>query len=77
MTRTGENIKPQSTELEKDLGVWVDPSLTFMSHCETKGGKANRTLGLIRKSYTYLNETSLTKLYIALVRNMLEYGYAV
>ena len=37
-------------------------------------GKANRTLGLIRRPYTYLDETSLTKLYIALLRCMLEYG---
>ena len=64
-----------STELEKDLGVWVDPSLTFTSHCEIQLRKGNRTLGLIQRFYTYLHETSLTKLYTALVRSTLEYGY--
>ena len=26
-TRTGENVELQSTELEKDLGLWINPSL--------------------------------------------------
>ena len=47
-TTTGNQIELQSTDLKKDLGVWIDPSLTFCSHCESQAGKANRTLGLIR-----------------------------
>ena len=39
--------------------------------------KANKTLGLIQRSYTYLDKTSLTKLYIALVTCTLEYEYLV
>ena len=74
-TNTGVSLELQPTELEKDLGVWIDPSLTFSSHCETQAGKANRTLGLIRRTYTYLDKTSLTKLYTSLVRCKLEYGY--
>ena len=74
-TGTGNRIELQSTDLEKDLGVWIDPNLTFSRHCETQVGKANRTLGLIRRTYTYLDEVSLTKLYISLVRCKLEYGY--
>ena len=52
-TNTGVSLELQGTELEKDLGVWIGPSLTFSSHCETQSGKANRTLGLIRRTYTY------------------------
>ncbi len=74
-TVAGDRLELQSTDLEKDLGVWIDPSLTFSSHCETQAGKANRTLGLIRRTYSYLDEVSLTKLYTSLVRCRLEYGY--
>ena len=71
----GENIELQSTELAKDLGIYVDPSLSFTSHCEIQVGKANKTLGLILRSYTYLDKTNLTKLYIPQVRCTLEYRY--
>ena len=74
-TTTGNQIELQSTDLEKDLGVWIDPSLTFSSHCESQAGKANRTLGLIRHTYTYLDEVCVTKLCTSLVRCKLEYGY--
>ena len=74
-TTTGNQIELQSTDLEKDLGVWIDPSLTFSSHCESQARKANRTLGLIRRTYTYLDEVCVTKLYTSLVRCKLEYGY--
>ena len=62
--RLRENIELQSTKLKKDLGKWVDPSLIFMSQCKTQVRKANRTLGFIRISYTDIDETSLTKLYM-------------
>ena len=72
-TIAGDQIELQSTDLEKDMWVWMDPSLTFSSHCETQAGKASRTLGLIRRTYAYLDEVSVTKLYTSLVRYKLEY----
>ncbi len=32
MHKEGVQVKLQSTELEKDLGVYVDPKLTFSAH---------------------------------------------
>ena len=73
MTKDDHPIELEITTLEKDLGVHVDPSLTFSAHCEQQVNKGNRLLGLIRRSYTYLDGDSLVKLFPALVRPHLEY----
>ena len=65
-----------TTTSEKDLGVYVDTELTFDKHIETVVNQANRMLGLIRRSYTYLDSQSLLKLYTSLVRPTLEYASA-
>ena len=62
-----------TTTSEKDLGVYVDTKLTFEKHIETVVNQANIMLGLIRRSYTYLDSQSLLKLYTSLVRPTLEY----
>jgi len=71
----GTSTDLETTDLEKDLGVWIDPTLSFSKHCEIQVGKGNRTLGLIRRTYSYLDATSVTRLYTSLVRPKLEYGY--
>ena len=63
-----------TTTSEKDLGVYVDTELTFEKHIEYVVNQANRMLGLIRRSYTYLDSQSLLKLYTSLVRPTLEYA---
>ena len=65
-----------TTTSEKDLGVYVDTELTFEKHIKTVVNQANRMLGLIRRSYTYLDSQSLLKLYTSLVRPTLEYANA-
>ena len=50
------------------MGVYVNRELTFEKHIETVVNQANRMLGLIRRSYTYLDSQSLLKLYTSLVR---------
>ena len=77
MTKDDHPIELEKTTLKKDLGVHVDPSLTFSAHCEQQVNKANRLLGLIRRSYTYIDGDSLVKLFTALVRPHLEYANAV
>ena len=74
MMKEGQHIDLQMTELEKDLGMHMDPKLTFSTHCEKKVYVANKTLGMIRRSYTHIDKLSLTKLYTSLVRPHLEYG---
>ena len=43
---------------EKDLGVIIDCKLNFSSRIVTQVKKANKMMGLIRRSYTHLDITS-------------------
>ena len=70
---SGEHITLEETVLEKDLGVHVDPELKFSKHVETQANKANRILGLIRRSYEHLDGDSVKKLFTALVRPHIEF----
>ena len=67
----------EHVEEEKDLGVIVDSELDFSSHINKKIGIANSIVGLIRRSFTFLDGNSFRKLFCAFVRPHLEYGQAV
>ena len=62
---------------EKDLGVVFDSEMSFREHIANKINKANSITGLIRRSFTFLDCESFTKLYCALVRPHLEYGQSI
>ena len=62
---------------EKDLGIVVDNELTFEEHIETKVKKANSVLGMIRRSFSFLDVLTLVTLFTSFVRPHLEYGQAV
>lgn len=61
----------------KDLGVTVDGELSFEQHIQEKVNKANSMMGLIRRTFTYLDEESFLSLYKALVRPHLEFASMV
>ena len=61
----------------KDLGVIIDTRLSFDAHINNKTNKANSILGIIRRSYTHLDESILMILYKALVRPYLEYANTI
>jgi len=67
-----ENIKE-----EKDIGVIVDSDLKFEKHIAEKVTKANNIMGVIRRSFTYLDNSMFNKLFKALVRPHLEYATSV
>jgi len=77
MESNGTETSLQKTTCEKDLGVHVDPSLKFTKHCETATNKANRILGLVRRSFDYLDAGMLRQLFKGIVRPHLEYGNSV
>ena len=62
---------------EKVLGVMVDEKLKFDTHTVTQANKANRVLGLVRRTFDNLDEEMLVLLYKSLVRLHLEYCHAV
>jgi len=77
MIQEGHSVELEKTEREKDIGVNVDNELKFDRHIEIQCGKANRILGLIRRSFTYLDKHSMKQLYTALIRPILEYGHVI
>ena len=64
-------------EKEKDLGVTVDCNLSFEHHILEKVSKVNQMMGLIRRSFVYLDTENFTRLYKAIVRPHLEYANSV
>jgi hypothetical protein len=74
----GDDVRTlEITEVEKDLGVYVDSRLKFSDHIEQCVNKSNKLLGLIRRSYEYLDGPTLTQLFTSLIRPHLEYGNVV
>ena len=55
----------------------MDNKLNFEEHMNEKINKANSIMGLIRRTFTHLDETTFLLLYKALVRPHLEYANAV
>ena len=72
-----ERIQIEQVKVEKDLGAISDEKLLFRKHISKKSAIANRNLGLIFKSFTYLNKEMFMCLYKALVRPHLEYATQV
>ena len=61
---------------EKDLGVIVSSDLKVEAQCNAACVKANRMLGLIKRTFVNKRQTILISLYKSLVRPHLEYSTA-
>ena len=48
-------------ESEKDLGVFIDEKLNFRDHITKKVNIANRNLGIIFRSFTYMDKNNVLK----------------
>ena len=70
--KMGEQLEEVSSE--KDIGVVIDNKLGFSEHLAEKVNKANRIVGLIRKTFVALDEEIFKCLYVAMVRPHLEYA---
>ena len=62
---------------QKDLGVIIDNKLKFIPHIQAMIKKANRNLGIIKRTFSYLDKTVLLNLYKSIVRPHLEYASTV
>ena len=62
---------------EKDLGVTFDTKLSFDPHIQNSINKANQMIGVIKRTFAYLNKDIFTKLYKAIVRPRVEYGNVI
>ena len=73
--KMGEN-NLEETISERDLEIYIDNKLRLSDHVDPVN-KANRLVGLIKRSYEHLDGDSLVQLYKALVRPHLEYGHVI
>ena len=69
----GTVIGSDNIDSYKDLGIILDHQFKFQLHTTEVAVKANRLLGLLKKSFDYLDSDMLTKLFTAFVRPTLEY----
>ena len=72
-----EYVELSATDAEKDLGVIVDCDLKFSRHIETQVNKANRLLGLIRRSFTFMDAECMRLLFTSIVRPHLEFANVI
>ena len=68
------DVTLESTADEKDLGVVVDEDLKFHLHVSKAVSKASRMLGLVRATFSCLDESTVPRLFTTMVRPHLEYG---
>jgi hypothetical protein len=67
----------QETKLERDLGILISNDLKWHEQIKSSAAKAQRTLGLIKRTFSYLNSDIVKSLYCALVRPHLEFAVPV
>ena len=72
-----ETIEIEKVSSEKDLGVIIDQSLNFSKHINEKVNKANRNLGIIFRTFTYMDHDMFRNLYKTIVRPQLEFATMV
>ena len=69
----GERHSLSHSDLEKDLGIYVDDMLSFDHHIETTVKKANNVVGLVRRTFVFLDEKTFCLIFKAVIRPLLEY----
>ena len=72
-----DKIILETTDLEKDLGVHIDPNLDFKDHIKTIVKKASFLSYKILKNFTFRDSDILVPLFKTLIRPILEYGNTV
>ena len=63
--------------VDKHLGIWIESSLRWDAHINYIVGKANRVLGLIRRTFGPKDLVAIKTAFNALVRPVLEYACTV
>ena len=75
---SGENrTEIQKVKAEKDLDVIIDDKLKFREHITQKVNIANRNLGIIFRTFSYMDTEMFLSLYKSMVRPHIEYATQV
>ena len=73
-----DNLELERVSTEKDVGVNITNSLTWNTHIHAITTKANKLLGLLKRTCPLLNDVSARRsLYLALVKSQLSYATQV
>ena len=72
MYESGIQVPVEQVESEKDLGVTFESTLRFDHHILNCVNKANRMLGLIKRTFTYMDTEMFLPLFKTLIRPHLE-----
>ena len=67
-------VKLEESNLEKDLGVYIDPNLNFEKHIEKITQKAASKCSSILRNFTFRSKEVLVPLFKSLIRPVLEYA---
>ena len=70
-------LKLKRVTNEKDVGVTFEENLKFDQHINNKINKANQLVGMIKRSFSYLDKDMFTTLFKSIVRPHLEYANVI
>ena len=62
---------------KKDLGVTFDNGFSFDVHIQSCINKANKMIGIIKRTFTFLDKENFNTPYKTLLRPYLEYGNVI
>jgi len=71
------NTSLEAITEEKDLGVTIDRDPKFHMHVYKAMNKASRMLGLVRATFTCIDEMTLLRLFTTMVLPHLKYGNVI
>ena len=74
MISNNQEVELEKDEKEKELGVIIDKNLTLTDHINSKVNATNRNLGIIFRTFTFIDQKMFLNLYKSLVRPSLEYA---
>jgi len=72
-----DNERLEKVDTMKDLRLTFDADLKFREHIIDRVNNAYSVIGIIKRNFMYLSETSICSIYKAMVRSQLEYAVAV
>ena len=72
-----ENHNLKYSTCEKDIGVFIDSKLNFDVHIANKVNRANKIMGVIRRTFDYIDEDMFKIVFKSLVRPHIEYANQV
>ena len=71
------DYKINNSQLLKDLGVIFYPKFNYNHHIYEITHKANKILGILKRTFLFLNKKTFLLLYKSLIRPHLEYANVI